>query len=307
MKKVTHKIQAFTLIELLVVIAIIAILAAMLLPALAAARAKAQRITCASNLKQISVAFALYAGDNHDYYPMATCPCNFYNSGASKSGAEEAVGQPGTAATQVGNYDPSTFGGSQPKCYGVFSMFLAMSNQLNTPKILSCPTESVDTHHFQSVTWNGVPAVGVAGYTNDCNVSYFIAVDASATGGMMQGGNARAPLSGDRFMGNGTIANPPTTNIFESQVLTGVASFCQPLGLTNAINKNAVTPCWASSVGHGLSGNVAMTDASVSSFTTPSLWSALANSGDANHVAGDITGLGAFPAGYNRLQFPATY
>jgi len=88
--------RAFTLIELLVVVAIIAILAAMLLPALAAAREKARRATCVTNLNQVAKAMEGYCGDYNSYLPCWTgwgqpSVCNTSNAMYAGSGVEGSL------------------------------------------------------------------------------------------------------------------------------------------------------------------------------------------------------------------------
>jgi competence protein ComGC len=103
--------RAFAFIEILIVIAIVAILAGLLLPALAKAKQKAQRINCVNNLKQVGLAFRLWSGDNNDTYPPRVS--------VDKGGSKEFVAS--------GN---------------VFRHFLCMTNELFTPKILACPSDN---------------------------------------------------------------------------------------------------------------------------------------------------------------------
>jgi prepilin-type N-terminal cleavage/methylation domain-containing protein len=76
------KRRAFTLVELLTVIAVISVLAALLLPVFSRARESARRVTCISNLKQLSGAFMLYISDSDETLPNAADgPAGFNRTG----------------------------------------------------------------------------------------------------------------------------------------------------------------------------------------------------------------------------------
>lgn len=102
--------HALTLVEVVVVIASLLIVAAILLPALAPAKRKSSKINCVNNVKQIGLAFRIWAGDNGDKFPMEISVTN--------GGGMELSG--GTA----------------------WMNYLVMSNELSTPKLLICPQDT---------------------------------------------------------------------------------------------------------------------------------------------------------------------
>ena len=189
MKRVLKKKKAFTLIELLVVIAIIAILAAMLLPVLAAAKRRAQRINCVSNMKQVNLSFRIWEGDNNNNYPMAVS--------TSVGGAEESsVCQAYPAYTQKS---------------GLTNIFCVMSNELSTPKILVCPS---DVSHNQASTNFADLGSTAGGPGNGTNaISYFVCGDATEAYPQML-------MTGDRNIG--IAATPPASSI---NITMGGANF----------------------------------------------------------------------------------
>jgi len=186
--------RGLTVVEVLVAICIVILLAALILPTLARLNVRSSKIGCANNLKQIGIAFRVWEGDHDDKYPMSVSVTN--------GGTMELVGS-GV----------------------VWRQFEAMSNELNTPKILFCPDDS-DAKRKQADLFrsdSSSPASGTVLFASDSNTSYFIGVDATDK-------NPTLFLVGDRNLTVDGVALKPGLHAVSTNQVVGWTKECTCTG-----------------------------------------------------------------------------
>jgi prepilin-type N-terminal cleavage/methylation domain-containing protein len=160
-----RSVKAFTIIELLVVMVVVAILAGVLLPSLSRAKAKAMRISCVGRLKNIGLAYRIFATDNGDLFP-------WHRSEAH--------------ATNQHNFPILT--GLSPADQ-VVRIYQSLSNELSTPKIIVCPADERES----APDWLKLS-------TND--ISYFVGLSARETlPQTMMAGDRNLLLDGKELIG----------------------------------------------------------------------------------------------------------
>jgi len=184
-----RRTRGFTLVELLVVIGIIALLISILLPALNAAKERANRVKCSSNLRQIGQGLLLYANDNKGIYPRTPANTGGTYAAFSQSGASAATDPFGTPALTANDVTAA--------------MFLLVRNADINPEVFVCPSSNAEKD-----TLNNRPPNQRVNFFGPNNLSYSFANpypnDTAIGAGYKLNGNVPADfaIAGDRNDGD---------------------------------------------------------------------------------------------------------
>lgn len=210
-------IFGFSMLDVLIIILAVVGFLFVILPTIARSRMQSKRINCTNNLKQVGLSFRQWGLDNEDKFPIQV------------------------AATNGGAMEQAQLGSA-------YAVFLVMSNELSTPKVLLCPNENnrkrVAAHNFAPTVPPGSPR-GIVPFTATNNISYFVGLDADQA-------KSDSLITGDD---NFTVAN------------------VQPAkGLLLLDTNRPVT--WVNGR-HPYGGNVALADGSVQSYSTTGFRAAL--------------------------------
>jgi prepilin-type processing-associated H-X9-DG protein len=224
------------MVELLVVIVVVVVLAAFFLPVLARMKAKSSKAPCQSNLKMIGIAYRTWEGDYGDKYPQELIASGSTNFPLGSDPTGYILNHPLPTNTAIGVSLPY---GYAYQCYQV------MSNELNNPKVLLCPSDERPTGSIPSDFINNPP--GNTAAFNNSTVSYFAGADADESRPTML-------LGGDRNL----LMN-------RMGVVTGLVVYG-----TN-------TPIGWSAKMHNCKGNILFADGSVQRTTPSSLQTFLSN------------------------------
>ena len=214
--------EALTIAEVLVIVALLALLTAILLPLLAGARHRSPSFYCRANLNQVNLAFRIWAGDNNDKYPMEV---SITNGGAMES---VATGD-------------------------VVNCFLAMSNELSTPKILCCPEDPTRT-----------PATNFENGFDNSHISYFIGLDSDET-------HPQRLMSGDDNFQLNSVTVP-----------SGLFQFATNAPIAWSPDRHVDVrriPYLRIPTSYKIYGNLGLADGSVSGLYTPGLQRSLVETG----------------------------